>query len=82
MPSKKKHNSLYKLETVLWNNKAKIHLYSRKSNYFLKVTMFFRSDAKIYKQVGGVLIDQTRKEAKTTLTHRIGHINSQIENTT
>jgi chaperonin cofactor prefoldin len=38
----------------------------------------YNIDAKIYKQVGGVLIDNTRKEAKTTLSLRVGHINSQI----
>ncbi len=38
-------------------------------------------DTKIFKQVGGVLIDQNKKEVKTTLTHRLGHINSQIDNT-
>lgn len=38
-------------------------------------------DAKIYKQVGGVLIDQSKKEVKTTLTNRIGLIKGQIEHT-
>lgn len=31
--------------------------------------------------MGGVLIDQTRKEVKTTLSNRIGMINTQIEQT-
>ncbi len=38
--------------------------------------------AKIYKQVGGVLIDQTHKDATSTLTQRVAHINSQIDKTT
>ena len=39
------------------------------------------SDARIMKQVGGVLIDQKKKEVKTTLSNRIGLIKNQIENT-
>lgn len=38
-------------------------------------------DVKIYKQVGGVLIDQKKKEVKTTLSNRLGMIHNQIENT-
>lgn len=38
--------------------------------------------AKIFKQVGGVLIDQTHKDATTTLAQRVGHINAQIDKTT
>lgn len=42
--------------------------------------MFIKA-AKIFKQVGGVLIDQTLKDATTTLSQRVGHINSQIDKT-
>lgn len=35
--------------------------------------------AKIFKQVGGVLIDQTHKDATTTLSQRVNHINVQID---
>ena len=35
--------------------------------------------ARIYKQVGGVLIDQTHKDATTTLSQRVAHINTQID---
>lgn len=38
-------------------------------------------DAKIYKQVGGVLIDQKKKEVKTTLSNRVALIKNQIEHT-
>lgn len=38
-------------------------------------------DAKVFKQVGGVLIDQKKKEVKTTLSNRIAMINTQIDNT-
>jgi chaperonin cofactor prefoldin len=31
--------------------------------------------------VGGVLIDQTKKETRTTLANRVALINNQIENT-
>ena len=34
---------------------------------------------KIFKQVGGVLIDQTYKDATNTLAQRVNHINSQID---
>ena len=39
------------------------------------------ADARIYKQVGGVMIDQTKKEAKTTLSNRVALINNQIGQT-
>ena len=38
-------------------------------------------DAKIYKQVGGVLIDQKKKEVKSTLSNRVALIKNQIEHT-
>lgn len=45
-------------------------------------TPMYNIGAKIYKQVGGVLIDQTHKDATSTLTQRVAHINSQIDKTT
>ena len=44
--------------------------------------MWIIAGAKIYKQVGGVLIDQTHKDANTTLSQRVAHINTQIDKTT
>jgi chaperonin cofactor prefoldin len=38
-------------------------------------------DPKIYKQVCGVLINQTHKDVTTTLSQRIGHIIQQIDKT-
>jgi chaperonin cofactor prefoldin len=35
----------------------------------------------VFKQVGGVLIDQTKKEVKTTLSNRVALIKNQIEHT-
>ena len=42
----------------------------------------FNSASKIFKQVGGVLIDQTHKDATSTLSQRVNHINSQITQVT
>ena len=36
---------------------------------------------KILKQVGGVLIEQNAKEARTTLSNRVALINNQIDRT-
>lgn len=52
---------MFKPETVYMNNKAKTVWYWDKLNFFLKVIYVLIKDSKIYKQVGGVLIDQTRK---------------------
>ena len=43
--------------------------------------LHYIKDPKIYKQVGGVLIDQTHKDVTTTLSQRIGHIIQQIDKT-
>lgn len=63
------------------SKRAKIVQFLNKLNYYLKVCISSNLGAKIYKQVGGVLIDQTLKDASTTLSQRVGHINSQIDKT-
>lgn len=59
----KRLNNTFKPETVFTNNKAKMHWYSNKLKFYLKVFRYYnrKIDAKIYKQVGGVLIDQNKK---------------------
>lgn len=58
---KRELNNMSRPETVSTNSKAKIVSSFNKSNSSHKVPLKIIKDAKIYKQVGGVLIDQSRK---------------------
>jgi prefoldin beta subunit len=76
-----KYNQFDKKGQQLVQTRSSLLEQESENSLVLKEIEILPEDARIYKQVGGVLIDQKKKEVKTTLSNRLAMINNQLENT-
>ena len=76
-----KYNQFDKKAQQLTQARSSLFEQENENSLVLKEVEILPEDVRVYKQVGGVLIDQRKKEVKTTLSNRVGMINKQIDNT-